>query len=183
MVSFFEKILSGQAGSISFNKSPEKIVKEKENLEGIFNKLLASLNSSENQENIDNIVGSNSASELAKNIQMAKDILEKTGLLARSHSNGKEILRNIEVSFNGFLRRDAGAKEKGLAGYADIIKENYNELKDFADLIIECGDYREKEFGDYSGYLAEDEEEGAKLRSNMRDYIEKCKQKIRSRSN
>lgn len=182
MAGFFEKLLE-QKGYIDFGKKPEKIIEEKENLEGIFNKFLTSLKNFENQKNIDDIIGQNSTSELAGSIQMAKDILEKTGLLARNYSNGKEILRNIEVSFNGFLRREARAKERGLAGNADIIKENYNELKDFTDLIIECKDYREKEFGDDSGYLAENEEESAKLRSNMRDYIEKCKQKIRNRSN
>jgi len=114
--------------------------------------------------------------------RIARDILEKTGLLATSHSNGKEILRNIETSFSAFLKK---AKDRGVEGYADVIREDYNKLKIFFDLALECEEFRKKEFGDASGYLSQDDNanENADFRLNIEKYLKKCEEKIRKRNN
>lgn len=48
MVSFFEKILE-ERGSVGFGGNPEKIIKERENLKGIFDKILENLDDLENK--------------------------------------------------------------------------------------------------------------------------------------
>ncbi len=181
MAGFFEKILE-QRGSIDFGKSPEKIIEGRENLKEIFDKLLFDLKDIDNQKNIDKIIDSGAASELMDDIQMSRDILEKTGLLGGSHSNGKEMLRNIETAFTGFLRK---AKGKGIEKYTDIIKEKYNELKTVINLIIKCEEFRKKEFGDTSGYLTEEEnkKENVNLRLDMHAYLMACKEKFDRRNN
>ena len=181
MTNFFERILHDQTGSIRVGDGPEKVV-EREDLKGILDKFLGCLSDSLNEKNIDKIMGDNSTVELREDIQITKDILEKTGLLANSHSNGKEILRNIETSFTAFLRK---ARDKGVENYADIIKKDYDELKMFFDLTLECKEFREKEFGDTGGYLTEEDNagEGVNLRLDIEKYLKKCEERIRKSNN
>jgi hypothetical protein len=178
---FFEKMLE-ERGSVDFGKKPDNIIEEKENLKGIFDKLSGDLKDPDNIRNIDMILGGGSANDLASEIQIAKDMLERTGLLNRAHSNGKEILRNIQVAFSPFLRR---AKKSGVEAYANIIREQFDELRTAVDLIIECEEFRKKEFDDSSGYLTEEENNkgNANLRLDMPKYLEACRKKFEKRNN
>ena len=171
-----------ERGSIDFGKKPEKIIEGKDNSKELFDKFLNELKDFANQKNIDRVVGPGSAKELAGDIQIAKDILEENGLLEKNYSDGKEILRNIETAFTPFLKK---AREKGVERYADIIKEKYDELKIIAELIIECEEFRRKEFDEISGYLNEEEnkKENASLRLDTSKYLKACKEKFEKRNN
>ena len=181
MDGFFERLLSNETGSLRVGKGPEKIL-ERENLEGLLDKFLENLKSSGNQNVIDQVMHPGFSLELSEDIQITRDILEKTGLLVSANSSGKEILRNIEVSFSNFLRK---AREKGVANYADVIKEECKELEVFFELAVNCQEFREKEFGSASGYLTEEENKaaGVDLRLNLAKYLVACEDKFKKRNN
>jgi hypothetical protein len=181
MVGFFEKILRSEEGSVRVGSGPEKIV-EKENVAGLINIFLKNLEDEENVININAVAGKNAAEELREDIKIAKDLLEKTGLLTGSHSDGKEILRNINATFNVFLLK---AKEKGPEKYADVIKEGYENLRILFSLILDCSEFREKEFSAVGGYLTEEEniDKETSMRLRVDKYLRKCEEKRRLTNN
>lgn len=69
--------------------------------------------------------------------------------------------------------------------YADIIKEDYDKLKIFFDLVLGCKEFREKEFGGTAGYLTEEDNAGENVnfRLNIEKYLKKCEEKIKKRNN
>jgi hypothetical protein len=181
MPGFFEKFLRDETGSLRVGEGPEKIL-ERENLEGILDKFLENLKITENKNIIDQIMYFGFTAKLSEDIQMTRDILEKTGLLVEANSSGKELLRNIETVFTRFLRK---AREKGAGEYEEVIREECKELESFFNLAINCSEFREKEFGSASGYLTEEESKasGVNLRLSLAKYLVACEEKFKKRSN
>ncbi len=143
-------------------------------LEITVGKLAGHLARLENAKIINEIVEKEGASE-----ELAEELFkywEKLGnRKVMPENNAKETFRHIETNLLAFIER---AKKKGADRYKDVIKEEFNSLEDYLNLLKNHKDFERQELSSVNGYLKTriGEKNSRSLRGKREEYIKTCKE-------
>lgn len=175
-----EKMMGHQSSDLGFNE--ETLQKEfKEDsigkidlLEFTVGKLAGCLSKPENIKIINEIVDRDGASEeLAEKLFVYWEKLGNRKVMPEN--NAIETFHHIETTLLAFLER---AKKKGVDQYKDIIKEEFNSLEDYLNLLKNHTDFERLELGSVEGYLKAKigEKNSRSLKGKREEYIRICKE-------
>lgn len=164
--------------------NPEQFKKEevaKPEIFEIAEELENSLSRPENFAVVDKVIQKEGASqELTEKLE---DFSDKLGSKVVAEENSVEdVMRNFQTSLFGFVER---IKKKGAPDQSKekIIKDNFNALRDYVDLLDYHKDFEKAELNNEDGFLKGKikKEEFEKLRANKVAYVAKCKEILEER--
>ncbi len=175
-----ERLTGHQSSDLGFDKETlkkefrENSVGKLDLLELTVGKLAGCLSRSENAKIINEIVEKDGASEeLAEKIFKYWERLGNRKVIPEN--NAKETFRHIETNLLTFIEK---AKKKGVNQYKEVIKEEFNSLEDYLNLLKNHTDFERQELGSVEGYLKTSigEKNSRSLKGKREEYIKTCKE-------
>ncbi len=175
-----EKLAGHQSPDLGFDeKTLKKEFKEDsvgkiDLLELAVGKLAGHLSKLENAKIVNEIIGRDGASE-----ELAEELFkywEKLGnRKVMPENNAKETFRHIETNLLAFIEK---AKKKDIEQNKDVIKEEFNSLENYLNLLKNHTDFERLELGSAEGYLKTKigEKNSRSLKGRRAEYIKTCKE-------
>ena len=124
---------------------------------------------------IDGIVGEGASYEMGEKLINYWEKLGAKKVISEDDSSAKEILRNLELKLFVPVER---VKIKGINDdWREVIKEEFNNLKEYVELLEKYADFERAELSTVAGFLGKGKEKKVVtiLRSDKAKYIKTCK--------
>lgn len=135
------------------------------------------MTSGDNYEIIDTIVGKEGASaELAEDIEYFIEKIGSQNIVEKSSS--VDFIRNVSTSMLAFVNRiirkpyEGGLSQEKFEKYSKIIKDNYNTMKKYFNLMDKYNDFRSAEIGSHDGYIARVDSKNIGITDDKKKYAD-----------
>lgn len=149
-------------------------------IELLSDELVGKLSLPENYKIIDQILEEEGgAQELADKLWKYSEKLGAKKI--NPNNNARDVLKQLETSIMGFVER---SKKKGIKpDYKEIIKEDFNSLRDYLGLLNKYKDFEKSELNSDLGFLGTliNKKEAQKIKEKKIEYVQRCKEILEAR--